>query len=172
MFYNVNELLKAFKEMVLLRQPTATWSSLSLCFCSIETFSLFQAAGRPTYLSHHLLCSQETCPSGLSLKINSLTLLSCEGELLPVDRLTTTWVIRGLLQVKSLSSQMNLLFCLEQIRSKKREDLTSVDFIFLIPSLWYISMYLSCVHEIFTRARLSPLLSHWHGCPPSTSLPS
>lgn len=110
MFYNVNELLKAFKQMVLLRQPTATWSSLSLCFCSIETFSLFQAAGRPTYLSHHLLCSQETCPSGLSLKINSLTLLSCEGELLPVDRLTTTWVIRGLLQVKSLSSQMNLLF--------------------------------------------------------------
>ena len=29
--------------------------------------------------------------------------------------------------------------CLEQIRPKKREDLTSVDFIFLIPSLWYIS---------------------------------
>lgn len=62
----------------------------------------------PTYFSHRQRCSQEACPTALSLKISSLICLSHEEELLPADGLTTTRMIWALLHVKSPPYQINL----------------------------------------------------------------
>lgn len=62
----------------------------------------------PTYFNHRQRCSQEACPTALSLKISSLICLSHEEELLPADGLTTTRMIWALLRVKSPPYQINL----------------------------------------------------------------